>query len=509
MDSDVTNLTYPLSYVTLEGVSSWQSFLCEMQCLGIPIDHRLRRLIREAQSVDTKQADSNHLLPLHDFGMSLTVDEHEYPISDLSFGLEMARPESKGGLLIALLRPHSTQNNSDGFLAGRRHCETLEAVSDLIAAVNNGKLGFDDISVFDAIPLIDEAATGPNLTTLIDDAQSVFADMVRAKNPDVVLCCFKTATQNTLVQQLSCRGVGKSFNDDKSVPTEPELSFTRVNAFHPSYAVNHYPIFCSLRRLLILEFTKAFACWRQKWIEEPWMESLRTECRQIPKKAAGGTSLYRLVLSCTNSCRVAKDKQSNWDLGYLKGRWEYLLASLNTSLEDCFLNSASDASSEEAYVRLKASGITWLCCDIAWMFEELDPDDTARLGIPRQLLCNFEAWCHKAWPKVKLQHNLTGSHGFYDHSELLLIKSTQPKTFAKRLENKFYNLLRDLNLSYEWSKDEALCETYNAFHRQIALGCAFRRFAAAFEDSLDELLDHTSSNEKPGFCRQFGSLSVN
>ncbi|KAJ5626358.1 hypothetical protein N7510_002667 [Penicillium lagena] len=257
-----------------------------MQCLGIPIDHRLRRLIREAQSMETNGADSKHIRLLYEFGTSLKVDEREYPKSDLSFGLEMARPESKGGLLIVLLRPHSTQNNSDGFLAGRRGCKTLEAVSDLITAVNNGKLGFDDISIFDAIPLLHEAAIGTDISEIIDDAHNVFANMVRAKNPDIVLCCFKTETRNTLVQQLRGRGVGVSFNDDKSVPID-----------------------------------------------------------------------------------------------------------------------AGDVSSEEAYGRLKGSDITWLCCDIAWILEELGPEDSVKLDMPQQLLRNFDPGAIK--PGQKSNFNTT------------------------------------------------------------------------------------------------------
>lgn len=83
-------------------------------------------------------------------------------------------------------------------MAGRRDCETLEAVSDLVTAVNNAKVGFDDINAFDAIPLLDEAATGADISTIIADAHNVFADMIRAKNPEVVICYFKTESHNAL-----------------------------------------------------------------------------------------------------------------------------------------------------------------------------------------------------------------------------------------------------------------------------------------------------------------------
>ncbi|KAJ5901443.1 hypothetical protein N7495_001971 [Penicillium taxi] len=208
----------------------------------------------------------------------------------------MARPKSKGGVSIVLLQPHSKQDNSNGFLADRRDCKTLEALSDLITAVSNAKLGFDDISVFDAIPLLDETAQGPNISisTRIEDAHSVFADMVKAKRPEIVLCCFQTETHNTLARQLCSRGVGKSFNDDMTTPKpiEPGLCLRRVNAFHPSYAVNRYPIFCSFKQLLVLEFTKAFALSRHKWTEKPWMVSLRDECHCMARNTSDGKSHF-------------------------------------------------------------------------------------------------------------------------------------------------------------------------------------------------------------------------
>jgi hypothetical protein len=117
-----------------------------MECLGVPIDHRLRRVIREARCVDRDKGNSEHIRILHSFGSSLEVDLSDYPICDLSFGLEMARPELKGCVLIVLERPHSTQKNLDSFLEGKRNCPTTNAVSDLICAVNNSKLGFDDVS---------------------------------------------------------------------------------------------------------------------------------------------------------------------------------------------------------------------------------------------------------------------------------------------------------------------------------------------------------------------------
>lgn len=259
-----------------------------MECLGVPIDHRLRRVIREARRIDRDKENSDHIQLLHSFGSSLEVDESDYPICDLSFGLEMARPELKGGVLIVLERPHSKQKNSDGFMEGKRNCRTINAVSDLISAVNNDKLGFDDVSLFDAIPFLDETVAGKDHQDIINEAQNVFADMARAKDPDIILCCFKTETQNSLVKKLQSRGVGRSFYPDNPKLTGFGFSSTLVNAFHPSYAVNYYPISSCFKQLLVLEFTKAFALWRQSWTEEPWMKGLRDECRIRAKRKVGG-----------------------------------------------------------------------------------------------------------------------------------------------------------------------------------------------------------------------------
>lgn len=66
------------------------------------------------------------------------------------------------------LRPHSTQDNSDGFLAGRHTCSTINAVSDLISAVTDSKLDLDDINVFDAIPFLDENVESPECDELLE-----------------------------------------------------------------------------------------------------------------------------------------------------------------------------------------------------------------------------------------------------------------------------------------------------------------------------------------------------
>lgn len=59
--------------------------------------------------------------------------------------------------------------------------------------------------------------------------------MIRAKQPNVVIPCFKSETSNALVQNLRCRRLGSSFDDDprgSKQLAESGLSLIRVNAFH-------------------------------------------------------------------------------------------------------------------------------------------------------------------------------------------------------------------------------------------------------------------------------------
>lgn len=48
-----------------------------MECLGIPIDHRLRQLIRKAQSINAN-GDSEHIRILQRFGKFLENGQSDY-----------------------------------------------------------------------------------------------------------------------------------------------------------------------------------------------------------------------------------------------------------------------------------------------------------------------------------------------------------------------------------------------------------------------------------------------
>lgn len=273
----------------LTSIQTFKFPWASMECLGIPIDHRLRRLIREVRPIDTSGEESDHIRILQEFGTSLKIGTSDYLTPcDLSFGIEMARPESKGGIIVVLLQPHSSQDNSDGFLAGQRNCSTVKAVSELIHVTSNARFSFDDISVFDAIPFLNEKVTEPNI---IGKAKDVFADMIRAKQPQIVISCFWTKTGNNTVKNLRRRKIGYCFESDprgSKQLAESGLLLNRVNALHPSYAINFNPEFSCFKRLLVLEFVKAFALRQGNWTDEIWMARLRHECHEQAEKLKDG-----------------------------------------------------------------------------------------------------------------------------------------------------------------------------------------------------------------------------
>lgn len=117
-----------------------------------------------------------------------------------------------------------------------------------------------------------------------------------------------------------------------------------------------------------------------------------------------------------------------------------------------------------------------------------------------QLLHQFKNWCHKAWPETKLQYSSSGSNAYYDHSELLLLILQHQTARTNKLENKFYTFLRDLNLSYSWSQNLVNINGTAQTH-------AFLRFAAAFENILEEALENPQKGHD--LSEEMASMSLN
>ena len=214
--------------------------------------------------------------------------------------------------------------------------------------------------------------------------------MIRAKQPNVVISCFKTETSNALVQNLRCRRLGSSFHYDprgSKQLAESGLSLIRVNAFHPSYAINYNPEFSCFKRLLVLEFTKAFALWRNDWNDLDWMSLLRYECKG---------NLKRYVSQILNELlwnRFILAEVDNSCDQFLKRRWATLLGNLATDFEKCFFSECGFSLVEDTRYQLLDSNITWICCDIALVLEHFYPDGFYQ-HMSEKLLHHFRSCCY-------------------------------------------------------------------------------------------------------------------
>jgi hypothetical protein len=81
-------------------------------------------------------------------------------------------------------------------------------------------------------------------------------------------------------------GVGRKFANTRYAMS-PGYEVQRVNAFHPSFAVNYYFHMSCLRQLLVLEVAQACGLYRGQWYNDSWMDELREHCqakiKEIPK----------------------------------------------------------------------------------------------------------------------------------------------------------------------------------------------------------------------------------
>lgn len=107
--------------------------------------------------------------------------------------------------------------------------------------------------------------------------------MIREKQPDVILCAWQPPKGFEEVQYYS-KGIGATSETETVMVSGKPIKV--INTFHPSYAINFHPNESCFRQLFLLETAKAFGELDDRWVEESWMQSLRTGCRQRASKLA-------------------------------------------------------------------------------------------------------------------------------------------------------------------------------------------------------------------------------
>ncbi|EMC97235.1 hypothetical protein BAUCODRAFT_444728 [Baudoinia panamericana UAMH 10762] len=255
-----------------------------MRCLDIPTDHRLRKILNCQPKLQQSSGErSDHLRILEKFGQGILRSAQASAVSvpELDFCLELARPETTGGIVVVLQHPDFSQIYSDGFAAEEARCRTLRAVKELVQFGSGGTRDTDCVSILDCMPFATDDYNGSEFHK---EGQRIFLRALEAKRPDVVISCFRTETPERFLRLLQGSGIGRP-------PREPILSFpgkrysfTRISVFHPGYVVNHVRTESCFRRLLALEFAKGFGIWHETWKEEAWMEKLRRQCREVAEQ---------------------------------------------------------------------------------------------------------------------------------------------------------------------------------------------------------------------------------
>ena len=213
------------------------------------------------------------------------------PRPELDFGIELARPEVTGGIAVILQHPDPSQEYGDGFAVEEVRCRTLAAVKELVQLGSGYTMDTESVTVLDCMPFMTDDFDESDIHK---ESQETALKALEAKKPDVVISCFRTKTANSFMRRLQANGVGVEPRESTLFPPESIYSFTKISAFHPGFAMNYMKTESCFRRLLALQFVKAFGVWRGAWNEEQWMDDLRKQCAEISKQ-------YRGIVQCENS----------------------------------------------------------------------------------------------------------------------------------------------------------------------------------------------------------------
>ncbi|UKZ74603.1 hypothetical protein TrVFT333_002273 [Trichoderma virens FT-333] len=100
-------------------------------CLDVAIDHRIRQLLQPAINIEANPSDGSHLKKLEQLHQSVH-DKEVDALDELLVTKELAKPLSKGGLVVALIRPASNHPFADGVEVVVEESPTLRALRDVL-----------------------------------------------------------------------------------------------------------------------------------------------------------------------------------------------------------------------------------------------------------------------------------------------------------------------------------------------------------------------------------------
>ncbi|BCR91854.1 uncharacterized protein ACHE_70697A [Aspergillus chevalieri] len=80
---------------------------------------------------------------------------------------------------------------------------TTNVIKDLIRVGSNENMTINDVSTFVTLAY---SLEGSDKSAFIEQAELAFCDLVKAKKPDVVLCCYQGNSNNGFIQNLRSLG---------------------------------------------------------------------------------------------------------------------------------------------------------------------------------------------------------------------------------------------------------------------------------------------------------------
>ncbi|KAH7071386.1 hypothetical protein BKA63DRAFT_535297 [Paraphoma chrysanthemicola] len=268
-------------------------------------------------------------------------DDNTVPTKhEAGFAAWLAKPDTTGGLVIALQQPARSQVFTADVDWVRDECDTLAYLDKSLAFVN-GPGGLETTSVFDAFPFITEQISSEALSSEAASAYNTFISMVDAKKPEVLFACWRIHGQDDL--SFSGKGPGRT-NQVHSLKFPNGHVVRVVNGFHPSYVANYCPNESCFRRLFAMELCKALCELNTAWQEDDWMKELRKRCRErtlqlMKEKGTDGEELQtkpRRELRgarADNTAKKYKAYTKSFDNGLksLKKTFNHMMSSAYTS----------------------------------------------------------------------------------------------------------------------------------------------------------------------------------